>query len=411
MTELEVFELQRQLAMYKSEVKRLRSEVQSKSYDVLQEKDHFSSILDLLPDAIFILENDQVINVNKRSVSIFGFSEQEFIDKSADEDIHMNFNDGEHKWRKKDGVDVPVWVSKEPIDALQDVVVVRDISQRKKIETQLIQTEKLVSMGQLAAGIAHEINTPVQFISDTVSFLEESYADMNGLIQRYKKHAELSFNADQSKDIENKEREIDLCFIMDETAPSFKRIQNGIERISKIVKSMRDFAHPDSGPMEYADLSEIIESTLTVSKSEYRYVANILKEFSDLPNILCHVGKLGQVLLNLIVNASHAIEGVSEQDAEMGTISIKTEQVNGMVCISVADTGGGIADDVMQYIFDPFFTTKHVGKGTGQGLALVYGVIVDQHHGTVDVKNIAGGVCFTLRFPMDGVKDGELNGQ
>jgi signal transduction histidine kinase len=183
---------------------------------------------------------------------------------------------------------------------------------------------------------------------------------------------------------------------------SFASCQDGISRISTIVRAMKEFSHPDQREKAPADLNQALQTTLAVAKNEYKYVADITTEFGDLPPVLCHVGDLNQVFLNLIVNASHAIGDVVGKGGTKGTIRITTSREDNLVRIDVADTGSGIPAAVRPRIFDPFFTTKEVGKGTGQGLAIARSIVVTKHHGSLTFDSEVGqGTTFTIRLPID----------
>jgi two-component system NtrC family sensor kinase len=186
---------------------------------------------------------------------------------------------------------------------------------------------------------------------------------------------------------------------------SFESCQDGISRISTIVRAMKEFAHPDQSEMASADLNRALQTTLAVAKNEYKYVADVTTDFGDLPPVLCHVGDLNQVFLNLIVNAAHAIGDVVGKGGSKGTIRITTCQEGDSARIDIADTGSGIPEAIRQRIFDPFFTTKEVGKGTGQGLAIARSIVVTKHHGSLTFESEVGkGTTFTIRLPIDNAR-------
>ncbi len=287
---------------------------------------------------------------------------------------------------------------------------VRDVSKEKQIETDLAHARKLEAVGQLAAGIAHEINTPTQFVSDSIQFLSEAYDDIKVLLEKY--HLLVERIADELerpellKEMEEAEEDADMEYLRENIPPSFERCVDGLKRIATIVSAMKEFAHPDQREKGQADLNQALQSTLIIAKNEYKYVADVETEFGELPVVKCHVSDLNQVFLNLLVNAAHAIGDVVGDSGDRGKIRIRTAAEDDCVRIEIEDTGTGIPESIQDRIFDPFFTTKEVGKGTGQGLAIAHSVVVDKHKGTLSVESKEGqGTTFVIRLPIDGDKD------
>ena len=320
-------------------------------------------------------------------------------------------------------------------DATQEVVYIRDIlspvienneitrirgvmldvskykkmgQERIKMEAQLRQAQKLESVGQLAAGIAHEINTPAQFVSDNIKFIIDSFNDLKALQHLYDELSELQTGSPEfeqkSEQIREHKKAIDLDFLLEDIPEALTQSFDGITRISSIVKAMKEFSHPGSDSMETIDINHAIDNTITVARNEWRYVAEIEKDFDcELPLVECLPGEFNQVILNMVVNAAQAIneQQTINKDASMGRIRIKTFRNDQKVCIHISDNGAGINKDKIERIFDPFFTTKEVGKGTGQGLAIAYSVIVDKHKGNIDVTSTEGeGTTFMLEIPL-----------
>lgn len=289
--------------------------------------------------------------------------------------------------------------------------VMIDISKFKKqehkqeqMEMQLRQAQKLEAIGQLAAGIAHEINTPAQFVGDNINFLEESVNDLTSLITKYQEFKPQLTDpalAPTIAMIGEFEEEIDLEYLEEEIPNAISQSLDGISRISSIVKAMKEFSHPGSNETQKIDLNQAIESTVTVARNEWKYVADLqLKLDPDLPQVNCFPGELNQTILNMIVNAAHAIEQKNGEKTK-GAITISTQSNDSAVDISISDNGSGIPDSVVHKIFDPFFTTKDVGKGTGQGLAIAYSVIVDKHKGNLKVDSKENqGTTFTISLPV-----------
>ena len=317
----------------------------------------------------------------------------------------------------------------------QFVVVSTDITEQKLIEEQLLkssakiqiahqevemaheelelshskmlQSEKLASVGQLAAGIAHEINTPIQFVGDNTRFLQESFSDLMQVIDAYDEVSVAAAEGKATPELISKAKalseEVEVDYLAEEIPSAITQSLDGVARISKIVGSMKDFSHPGTDHMENVDLSRSIESTINVSRNEWKYEAEMVTAFDNsLVSVPCYVGELNQVILNIIVNASHAIADSREESDPLGKIVITTQAVDDEVEIRISDTGCGMPDDVKKRIFEPFYTTKGVGKGTGQGLAIAYDVVVDKHNGSMNVESQQGeGTTFIIRLPLN----------
>ena len=283
----------------------------------------------------------------------------------------------------------------------------RDITERKGLENQLRQAQKLESVGQLAAGISHEINTPTQYVSDNTRFLRDAFQDLLKVHQKYFQLAEAcrsgAATADLLAEVEASARDADVDFLTQEIPKAIEQSLEGTERISKIVQSMKDFAHPGTAVMQACDLNKAIDSTITVACSEWKYIADMVTDFdTSLPLVPCLQGEFNQVVLNMIINASHAIgDVVGDGSAGKGTITISTRCAGAWAEIRVGDTGTGIPEANRERIFDPFFTTKQVGKGTGQGLSISHNVVVEKHGGTITLETEEGaGTTFIIRLPL-----------
>lgn len=281
-----------------------------------------------------------------------------------------------------------------------------DITDRKILESQLAHAQKLESMGQLAAGIAHEINTPIQYVGDNTQFLQQAFQDLFLVIETYAKLFDQLAQGGKPEDcietIRQAMDDADFDFLRDEVPRAVEQTLQGVERVSGIVKSMKDFSHPGGEDKVAADINKAILSTLTISKNEYKYVAEVITDLEKhLPLIHCFPDEINQVFLNIIINAAHAIaDTVDKNDPRKGAITVKTRSTDDSVEIRISDTGPGIPDKDLPHIFDPFFTTKEVGKGTGQGLSLSYATIVEKHGGTLSCKTKAGeGSTFIIRLP------------
>ncbi|MCG8493026.1 MAG: ATP-binding protein [Sneathiellales bacterium] len=278
--------------------------------------------------------------------------------------------------------------------------------QKRNLEQELRHAQKLEALGTLASGVAHEINTPIQFISDNISFMQEAFEDLQSLIEGMVGAIDTldeNIKAPLKQKVTSLLDEADFEFLEEEVPASIEQTGEGIKRVAKIVSAIKDYAHPGTEDKSAVNLNEAVKTTITVSKNQWKYVSNMeLELFEDLPAFMGHVGDINQALLNLVVNAAHAIEENKGED--LGKITITTGMSETDVFVSVADTGCGIEQENIDRIFDPFFTTKEVGKGTGQGLSIIHNVVTTKHAGTVDVQSEIGqGSVFTLRFPKTAV--------
>ena len=283
-----------------------------------------------------------------------------------------------------------------------------DITEKKVMESELTQAQKLESIGSLAAGIAHEINTPTQFVGDNIHFLEGAFNDIKLLLDRYdqmldasKRH---SVSDDLINEIESTAKEIEMEFLSEEVPKAIKSSLKGVERVATIVRAMKDFSHPGSKEKSLVDINKMIESTITISRNEWKYVSEMEMDFDQsLPMIPCFPSEFNQVILNLITNAAHAIGTIVNDGLQgKGTITVATRKEGDFAVITVSDTGTGIPDSIKNKVFDHFFTTKEVGKGTGQGLSISRSIIVEKHGGTIFLESEEGkGTTFIIRLPLN----------
>jgi PAS domain S-box-containing protein len=286
------------------------------------------------------------------------------------------------------------------------VAVIDDVTEKSHMELELRHSQKLESVGRLAAGIAHEINTPIQFVGDNVSFLSSAFQGLLALCKAYQDLLKMAANSPlsdagvaQQKCVEEL---ADLDYIRETVPTAIAATIDGVGRVAKIVQSMKAFAHPDRGERSMSDINMALRNTLTVATNELKYVAVVETEFGDIPAVSCFLSDLNQVFLNLLVNAAHAIADVVEKTDKRGVIRVRTFQEKSDVVVAISDTGTGIPEAVCGKIFDPFFTTKGVGKGTGQGLALARSVVVEQHGGTLTFETEMGkGTTFFIRIPLE----------
>jgi signal transduction histidine kinase len=279
----------------------------------------------------------------------------------------------------------------------------RDITDRHVREAELEQASRLEGLGRLSAGLAHEINTPIQFVSDNTRFLAEACQDLLRTVLMYR---ELLVTPEPLSLVERRarareaEESNEIDYLEAEIPGAIAQTLDGIDRVSTIVRAMRAFSHPGQVEQADADLNDALTAAVTVARQQVSSAAVVRAELADLPLVRCNVTDLKQAFLNLIVNAMDAIE----ETGRLGTISVTTSVDGEHAIVSISDTGTGMPEDVLAKIFDPFFTTKEVGRGSGQGLALVRAIVQEGHGGTVVVASRPGsGSTFTLRLPIAGL--------
>jgi PAS domain S-box-containing protein len=376
--------------------------------------------------------DDRVLSVNQAMARIYGYdSPEEMMASVADiaRQAYVNpkrreefkslmekngaVRNFEFEALRKDGV--KSWIAMSAVAIRENGVVARyegmiqDITERKQLQDQLLQAQKLESVGQLAAGIAHEINTPTQYIGDNVRFLKDAFQDIKKLLANYERLLSAANDNTLSRqtiqDVAAAVKLADTGYLLDEIPKAIDQTLEGITRVSTIVGAMKEFSHPDTKEKIPLDLNRAINSTITVARNEWKYVADLETEFDpSLPLISCLPGEFNQVILNLIVNAAHAIADVVKKGGpEKGKITVQTKNCAEWVEIRIQDSGTGIPKKVQSRIFDPFFTTKEIGKGTGQGLAIARSVIVDKHGGSIHFETEEGkGTTFIIRLPHSG---------
>jgi signal transduction histidine kinase/sensor domain CHASE-containing protein len=277
-------------------------------------------------------------------------------------------------------------------------------------QIQMVQAEKMISIGQLSAGIAHEINTPIQYIGDNSKFLKEAFDDiilLHGRQMQLLNAIENGNGNDLSiitQDIKRIENEVDADYIFNEIPEAIAHTMEGVDRVSNIVRAMKEFASPGKQEKTFIDLNEAVKTTITICKNEWKYVADIETDLDQqLPLVRCLPGDINQVILNIITNGAHAIsQKIDKLDNKKGVIRIQTCQFENWVDIKIEDNGIGIPEENRTRLYDPFFTTKEVGKGSGQGLSLSYAIIVEKHKGKIFYKTELGkGTIFTIRLPLE----------
>lgn len=267
-------------------------------------------------------------------------------------------------------------------------------------QSQLLQSDKMASVGQLAAGVAHEINNPIGFVYSNLGSMEKYLKDIFELFDVYEV-AEVAMPEVARAGVRSAKQQKDLAFLREDVPMLMKESRDGITRVKKIVQDLKDFSHVDAtDEWQWVDLQKGLDSTLNIVWNEIKYHAEVKKEYGEIPEVECYPSQLNQVFMNLLVNAAHAIP-------DKGIITIRTGRQGEEVFVQIADTGKGIPEENLKRIFDPFFTTKPVGKGTGLGLSLSYG-IMQKHNGRIEVQSEVGkGTTFTLWLPIRQIKAGE----
>ena len=388
----------------------------------------FKSIAEVSADLIAVVDKrgNRIYN-NPAYYRVFGYTAEELKNTVAFDQIHPDDQEMvkrtateswqtgvgkmiEYRMRCRDGSYLTVeshasFIRNSQGEVEAFVISARDISQRKLAE----QAQKLESIGQLAAGIAHEINTPVQYLSDNVHFLQDAWSQLQARVSaglRPAGQTARNGNGDQAAPVAAADPGPDLAWLQDQVPKAIEQSIDGIHRISKIVGAMRKFSHSDSGEKSYADINDALETTITVARNELKHIADVETKFqSDLPAVECLCGEMNQVFLNLIVNAAHAIRDVCKLQERRGKLLLSTRTIQEDVQIEIQDNGTGIPDKVRARVFEPFFTTKEVGRGTGQGLTICYDIVVHKHDGKIWFETELGqGTTFFVRIPIKARK-------
>ncbi len=396
-------------------------------------------ILDSASEGIYGINLSGRINFMNRAASrMFQYSQPEVLGKKSHELFHHTRRDGSHFpyeecpfhevvrkglryhsddeyfWRK-DGSPFAAECSCNPMIEGEKitgaVLCFNDVTERRQLEVELRHAQKLEAVGSLAAGIAHEINTPIQFVGDNTRFLQNAFRDLEHLFAAYHRlYREASCGSITPGllyEVKAACEKADWEYLQAEVPKALDQALDGINRVASIVRAMKDFSHVDRrAEKSAADLNKAIEGTLIVARNELKYVADVDVDLGELPPVLCHLGDLNQVVLNLLINAAHAIGDVVKDSTRKGRITIRTRQFDDCVEIAISDTGSGIPQAIRHKIFDPFFTTKEVGKGTGQGLALARAIVVEKHGGTLTFDTeINKGTTFYIRLPLAGTPE------
>lgn len=397
-----------------------------------QSEEMLRAITDAVQSAVFLIDDeDRIQFVNPAAETMFGYRREEILGRSLHETIvperfreqageglsaYRITGEGaifahprELAGRRKDGTELDIlllvgrvfkngrwWAAGSIIDITERLAAEAEL---KKTQTEAMHAARLASIGQLAAGIAHEINTPAQYVSDNIKFICDASTSFFTVLAAARTLAgaaddlEAAAFADACDDA-------DIDYLFEELPAAIRQSLEGIDKVSRIVASLKEFSHPGGGAKEMADLNRAIENAVTVTHSIWKDTAGLQTRLDpELPSVFCRIGEMNQVFLNLIVNAAQAIEQAEKEGS--GEIVIATQAAGDEVVITVADTGGGVPEEIRDQIFHPFFTTRPVGKGSGQGLAICYDIVVNKHRGRIEVGGIPGeGAVFTVHLPV-----------
>ncbi len=403
-----------------------------------QDQPDICQMLEAIPSILIVVDREnRILHMNRGAERTLGIDRDSLIGRHIDEcEIDCNWKnraediercrkegrqirlDDTH-FTRPDGKSGILGITLNPIedengDRSKVLIFGADITARKELEAQLVQAQKLESIGQLAAGIAHEINTPTQYVGDNIRFLKESFGELMGIISKLtellKAVREGAVTEELIAEVEEAVRSADMEFLAEEVPKAIDESLDGIERIASIVRAMKEFSHPGLEEKVAIDINKAIQNTVTISRNEWKYVAEMELDLDpNLPLVPCLPRDINQVLLNIIVNAAHAIaDVVGEGRATKGKITISTRHIGDWVEIRISDTGTGIPPEIWHRIFDPFFTTKEVGKGTGQGLSIAHSIVVDKHKGQIFFETEMGkGTTFFIRLPLESPDGGE----
>jgi len=426
--------IQHELQIYQETLEKIVEERTSK---LIISEARSQAIVNNAPVAIISMDiNGNIISFNPHAENIFGYKQADILGKPMTRLIPTEFRQQHtsglqhyietgrskilnqliesfalHQSGKTFPIELRVKVMKFDNETFFTGMI-NDVSEQKAMHSQLLQAQKLESVGQLAAGIAHEINTPMQYITDNTVFIKEAYQDIQEVQQLSNKLCQSVLENNNTQQIILNEllslkQEIDLDYILEEIPTTLEQTLEGLKQISKIISAMKSFSHPGMENKTSANLNTIISNTITISRNEWKYSAEIKTKLDNsLASIQLYPDLIGQVILNLIVNAAHAIKDKlqtsnnKQHPEQKGIIRIFSSQTADYQIVEVIDNGGGINESIKDKIFDPFFTTKDVGKGTGQGLSLAYSIITEKHQGKLEFENNEiGGTTFKISLP------------
>lgn len=395
-----------------------------------QAENRMDSIVETAADGIITLDATSAIeSCNRAACELFGYSEEELLSTpfcsllkdppatSWEEcaDYFLVKENGKHsparevEGLQKSGGSVPLLLSVSTYDTHDGkrfTLIARDLSEYKQLQETLSRAQKLESVGQLAAGVAHEINTPMQFIYQNMEFLQTCADKIARVFEAFERNLDVTRPnrpwEDRWQEVNEVLKGQQFDMVRSELPQAIEESLEGVQRVVSIVRAMKEFAHPGHGEKTPVDINHAVESTITITRNHWKDVANVETQFdSHLPRVTCVQHDINQVLVNLIVNAVDAVEECRSKAAGKGTITVRTRSDSEYAVIEVEDSGCGIPEELHHRIFDPFFTTKEVGHGTGQGLSIAFNAVVQHHGGTIDVESSPGaGTKFTVRLPI-----------
>jgi PAS domain S-box-containing protein len=382
----------------------------------------------LSPDLLCIVDREQrLLQVNPSWTRVLGYPEDEltlrpFLDLVHPDDRERTLAEAgalassgscvgfENRYRHRDGSWRWIaWTATTEAARGLTYAIARDVTAQRELQRELAQAQKLEAVGQLASGVAHEINTPMQFIGDNVQFASDGFAEVARFVAQARQWlASATLPPSERAALEALGKATDLDYQLEEMPRALGEARDGVRRVAELVRALKEFAHADQLEMEDADLNQSLERTLVLTRGVLKHVARVEADLQPLPPVRCHVGLLNQAFLNLLVNAGHAIEDAQQRrpHQEVGVIRVATRCLGQQVEVRISDSGCGIPDAIRDRIFEPFFTTKSVGRGSGQGLPLVRSVVVDRHGGELSFESEVGvGTTFLLRLPVQAQRE------
>jgi len=399
---------------------------QKRMMELLKESESkYSTLVEQAKDGVIILQEGVLQFANRAIEEISGYSMKERMDKPIWDLVAPEFRNFVHNIyelrisgkKVPSNYEIKICCKDESLKKVEitggiikyqgrsaDMITIRDVTERKQMEQMLIQSEKMASIGTLAAGVAHEINNPVGYIYSNLRILEK----YNKTLEGYDKKVQnvIKENSERKKDdfetfikeLDSLRKEYKVDYLLEDFKDAVMESLEGTEKVKKIVLDLKDFSREEKSEMKCANINDGIEKTLNVVWNELKYKAEVKKDFGDIPEIECDIQKLEQVFMNILINAAQAIE-------KRGKITIKTFGEDKSVIVRISDTGKGIPKENMNKLFDAFFTTKEAGKGTGLGLSISYKIIQD-HYGRIDVESEIGkGTIFTIKLPVNHSND------
>jgi PAS domain S-box-containing protein len=421
------------LRQYTVEMARARSEQEKQARELARlveetrkSEASFRVLFNVIPQPVYVFDRGslQFLEVNEAATKCYGYSREELLrmkitDLRAPEEVPRlldllkkhrgSLMSTPFKHRARDGRIFEVEISSDTCEFAGRIAVLTvavNVSERNRLEVELRHSQKLQAVGSLASGIAHEINTPMQFVGDNVRFFRDEFSGIATLLAKYReveRAAELGpIPEGLWQEAHEAYQACDVDYLLEEVPKALTQALDGTARVATIVRAMKEFSHPDRGEKVPTDINVGLQTTLIVARNELKYVAEVETDFGELPPVLCYPGDLNQVFLNLLVNAAHAVQDIVKSTGQKGKISVVTRGEDGWVRVEIGDTGCGIAESIRDRIFEPFFTTKEVGRGTGQGLALARSIVVEKHGGTLKFESQLGvGTVFTIRLPVE----------